>query len=192
MNTLSKRTTSKDHSVRDELKICFEDVESGLYAKLTPEQLAIEPTVNKLIASILPCFDVPVAPDRTGLWKDFSEARELCGVQNWDGYEAQPVHPDVLDRGEAFARELPDEVLSPEVKPHPNGNVGLTWYAHSSLVLSVCFTPEGSVMVGQLDGSEIQICRSQVDAGMPGIYRDHLRAYMRLLEEARTERGLTT
>ncbi|MFZ5693533.1 MAG: hypothetical protein ACOY5F_20045 [Pseudomonadota bacterium] len=52
---------------------------------------------------------------------------EAYSVRNWDGYDAEPIHPDTLKIAKAMYDILPATLGKPDVSPAADGSIGFEW-----------------------------------------------------------------
>jgi len=63
--------------------------------------------------------------------KNLDEVYDECSVENWDGYNAQPVSQDAYFEASKLLKIFPTSSISlpmPDIGPEPDGGIGLEWY----------------------------------------------------------------
>jgi len=71
---------------------------------------------------------------------------------NWDGYDAHPVSGATLAQALAFLDLLPSRLPSPEISPHPDGELAFTWSLGPRRLLTVSVNESGRVSYAALFG----------------------------------------
>jgi hypothetical protein len=64
---------------------------------------------------------------KTQVLNDLHALANECSMPDWDGYGAEPVSLDALERAEIFLCSVPDDVPLPELAVEPDGTVSLDW-----------------------------------------------------------------
>jgi hypothetical protein len=77
-----------------------------------------------------------------------------CSAPDWDGYGAEPVSPDALERAEVFLRSLPEEVPLPEFSAEPDGAISLDWLPTRSRSFSVSIGDSNRLAYAWVDGTD--------------------------------------
>jgi hypothetical protein len=79
--------------------------------------------------------------------------KQECAEPGWDGYGAQPVNEETLERVVAFLRALPENVPVPDLVPEPDGEVSVEWQNGPRRVFSVSIGPHGRLSYAGLLGA---------------------------------------
>lgn len=77
-----------------------------------------------------------------------------CPMPDWDGYGAEPVSLDALERAEIFLRSLPDDVPLPELSVEPDGAVSLDWLPTRTRSFSVSIGESDRMAYAWVDGTD--------------------------------------
>lgn len=77
-----------------------------------------------------------------------------CHEPDWDGYGADPVLQEGLDRAAAFIRALPGDLPMPQPSIEPDGEVALEWLVARNRMLSVSFGEGERVAYAMVDGTD--------------------------------------
>ncbi|MCA9421862.1 MAG: hypothetical protein KC592_12650 [Nitrospira sp.] len=101
-------------------------------------------------------------PISLGGWKNFllNEAIEIkndCSELGWDGYEANPISEEALQRAKILIEALPDNSPWPELVPSAEGEIAYEWNLGPSRILSVTPYPHLLVWAASL-GSNSTRC----------------------------------
>ena len=91
-----------------------------------------------------------------GLQKSREELRllfEECGVEDWDGYRAEPVKSETYELAMQFLNALPLGSTAPSVGAEPDGHITFEWYRSPRRTLSVSIAPHGSLYYAALLGA---------------------------------------
>jgi hypothetical protein len=86
-----------------------------------------------------------------------TQIRELareCSESGWDGEDASPLHPAVVDSAVEFVRTLPDTVALPEFAPEPDGAISLDWIQSRTRIFSVSVNASNRLSYAWLDGGD--------------------------------------
>jgi|GEM_PF-7020068 len=111
----------------------------------------------------------------------FAEVEREASTAGWDGQGALPIRQDSLTAAKVFYTALPDDLPSPDVRPHPDGDVALTWNFAADRVLTVSFTtPQQFAYAGLRGKSTIYGTEDFSDGAFPPI----LDAFLRSCAEA--------
>jgi hypothetical protein len=79
--------------------------------------------------------------------------KQECAEPGWDGYDAQPVSEETLERVVAFLRALPESIPVPDLVPEPDGEVSVDWQRGPRRVFSVSIGPHGRLSYAGLLGA---------------------------------------
>lgn len=74
---------------------------------------------------------------------ELDEVRAEASVHGWNGYGAQPMHPDAYQTAKRFLEAMPATAPSPEVSADPDGDVALDWVFGKRQALSVSIGAAG-------------------------------------------------
>jgi hypothetical protein len=77
-----------------------------------------------------------------------------CSLPDWDGYGAEPVSGDALERAEVFLRSLPDDLPLPELSVEPDGAVSLDWLPTRTRSFSVSIGESDRIAYAWIDGTD--------------------------------------
>ena len=77
-----------------------------------------------------------------------------CSEADWDGYDAEPVSPDALERAEAFIRSLPESISMPEVSVEPDGDISFDWLPTTTKTFSVSVGTSDRFSYAWFDGTD--------------------------------------
>ena len=75
-----------------------------------------------------------------------------CAHPNWDGYDAEPVTPEAIDRARRFLALLPDDLPEPGVGAEPYGQVFFDWMPSPRRCFNAWLTRCGCVVWAWLAG----------------------------------------
>lgn len=77
-----------------------------------------------------------------------------CAEADWDGNDAEPIHPLAVLIAEEFLRALPDDLPLPEFAPEPDGSVSLDWIQSRTRLFSLSIGTSRRLAYAWLDGSD--------------------------------------
>jgi hypothetical protein len=80
------------------------------------------------------------------------QAYGRASVDNWDGYGAKRVSPEVYARAYEFLRMLPSTVPPPDVSPEPDGEIAFEWHVDPSHTFSVSVGQDGRLSFAAILG----------------------------------------
>jgi len=100
-------------------------------------------------------------PISLGGWKNilFNEAIEIKNEYaevGWDGYEANPISGEALQRARILIMALPEGVPWPELVPSVEGEIAYEWKLGHSKILSVTPHPHLLVWAASLGSNHTQ------------------------------------
>ncbi|MDA1067440.1 MAG: hypothetical protein O3C43_13150 [Verrucomicrobia bacterium] len=77
-----------------------------------------------------------------------------CAEADWDGYDAEPVSQNALERAEVFIRSLPESISMPEVSVEPDGDLSFDWNPTSTKTFSVSVGSSDRFAYAWFDGTD--------------------------------------
>jgi len=97
------------------------------------------------------------------LKQELDEVFDDTRLVGWNGYNARPPLSSNFDLAFEFAKLLPLGIVMPVVKPHPMGNLSLSWFEKPNMLISTVFSKVGIVCAGSMKGVEISLNSSSDD-----------------------------
>ena len=117
--------------------------------------------VDQLSKSILSHFRTNISNEdsKTRLINALLLISKECCSKDWDGYGAEVISDNTLDRAFDYTVSLSPDILSPEISPEPDGELALEWYGNHESTISIsvgsgdminysAFFPDGSCVHG--------------------------------------------
>jgi hypothetical protein len=92
-------------------------------------------------------------PKADALEQLYSVAME-CSTPDWDGYGAEAVNPEALDRAERFLRSLPEGFPLPEFSVEPDGAISFDWLPTRTRNFSLSIGGSDRIAYAWLDGTD--------------------------------------
>jgi hypothetical protein len=95
--------------------------------------------INERVGGVLQCFDKSIALNNQhqkaldALERVYKETL----VENWDGYGARPTTVENYRRARYFLMLLPNDLPSPDVSAHPDGEFAFEWRVSGKKILTV-------------------------------------------------------
>lgn len=77
-----------------------------------------------------------------------------CAEADWDGFGAEPVSQNALERAELFIRSLPESISMPEVSVEPDGDISFDWHPTGAKTFSVSAGPSDRFAYAWFDGTD--------------------------------------
>ncbi len=71
---------------------------------------------------------------------------------NWDGYGAEPLRMETVQKARRFLDSLPLGFPAPTLGAEPDGQITLEWYQSQRRTLSISVSPEGDLHYAALLG----------------------------------------
>jgi len=98
-----------------------------------------------------------------------------CAEPNWDGYGAEPVTLDTVNRARKFVALLPPDIPAPGYAPDADGEVSCEWYKEGS-VLSVSAGERlaFAYLINGESGHGVLVISPIAISILSGIVREHL------------------
>jgi len=144
-----------------------EDVVAGLYdIEESPSHLGVQVERIELAEALCAArsytlgFPIPIFFEIQAVWK----ARQKS---DWDGYGALPIKRASREDAVEFLRQLPSELVQPEVVPENDGTLALEWQRGDS-VFVVSFQGSGKlVYAGDFDNDRRLRGHENLAKGIP-------------------------
>lgn len=76
-----------------------------------------------------------------------------CNRPSWDGYDAFPISPSILQNARRFIAVLPASIRLPEVSAEPDGAIAFDWILTKSRMLSISVGQNDRLAYAWLDGT---------------------------------------
>ena len=86
---------------------------------------------------------------------DIESLKTKFSEEGWDGYDASPISPEATNSAMAFAKQLPDAIVTPEITPENDGGVSFDWSNGTDLVFSISITPRNIIYAGIIGSQKI-------------------------------------
>ena len=98
--------------------------------------------------------------ERERLNKELADILQECSVHDWNGYGAEPIHPDSVTYMRQFLECIPEGFHIPQVAAEPHGGLGVYWHRKGfSISLGIDANKElswgGVTPCGRVHGSTI-------------------------------------
>ena len=77
-----------------------------------------------------------------------------CAEADWDGHDAEPIHPFAVLLAEEFVRSLPGDIPLPEFAAEPDGAISLDWIQSRTRLFSLSIGTSQRLSYAWLDGSD--------------------------------------
>lgn len=77
-----------------------------------------------------------------------------CSEPGWDGYSADAISRGTIILASTFVRALPDDAMTFELAPEPDGSISIDWTQSRNRVLSLSIGRNHRLAYAWLDGSE--------------------------------------
>ncbi len=106
--------------------------------------------VRRFVGYVTPSVTVDQAYDEC--LESLLEAFEEASRPNWDGYGAYPVSEATLAQARAFLDLLPSKLPTPEISPHPDGELAFEWSFGPRRLLTVSVNESGRLSYAALFG----------------------------------------
>lgn len=75
------------------------------------------------------------------LWRILKRLAVECSKDGWDGGDAAPITPEVVDSVYNFIQALPKGIAMPDIAPEPDGSISLDWIQTGPRIVSVSIGP---------------------------------------------------
>jgi hypothetical protein len=107
-----------------------------------------------------------------GTLQQLYEIFKECSSAGWDGEQAKPISPEVLQNAIRFLFSFPSGIEAPDICAEPDGAITLEWYRSPNKVISISINPDGWVYWAALIGTSR---RHGADYAVMGISDDLLK-----------------
>ena len=77
-----------------------------------------------------------------------------CAEADWDGYGAEAVSQNAVERSAHFIRRLPEGLPLPEISVEPDGEIALDWSPTPTQTFSVSIGPADRMACAWVNGTE--------------------------------------
>jgi len=117
------------------------------------------------------------------LLNELFQIYQECSVNNWDGYDAQPISNEAYLEAEKLIRLLPPNIKKPEFIPEPTGEIAFEWYQGKRFIFVISVGGNNLITYAGLFGNTSKIHGTEYfGAKLPNIIIDNIK---RLFERAR-------
>ena len=82
-------------------------------------------------------------------------------VENWDGYDAEPVSQKAYLEAERFINLLPPSLDAPEIIPEPSGEIAFEWYRGKRFIFVASLSGDSTISFAGLYGRTSKIHGSE-------------------------------
>ncbi|MCY4524691.1 MAG: hypothetical protein OXB84_08135 [Halobacteriovoraceae bacterium] len=85
---------------------------------------------------------------QTRLLNEIESLKTGFSEEGWDGYDALPISPEATNSAMAFAQQLPDAIVTPEITPENDGGVSFDWSNGKDLMFSISVLSRNIIYAG--------------------------------------------
>lgn len=114
---------------------------------------------NEIITGRLELEVTSRSPDnnKTQLQHELLQLYKEYSVDNWDGYNSEPVSRKAYLEAEKFIAMLPSSVGVPDIVPEPNGEIAFEWYRGKGFAFIVSIGGDNAISFAGLFGKSSKI-----------------------------------